>query len=675
MVQMVFSKLDLNKAYHQGEIDEESRDLTTITTHIGLFRYVRLTMGISLAAEIFSEKIRCVIAGCKGASNISDDILVYGRSQIEHDDNLNFILKKLEENGLTVNEGKCIFNQTTITFFGLEFSEYGIKPTHDKIKALIEAKSPKSASELVSYLGLAVFCGRFIQDFSTITDTLWELARSKIWKWTEGHEKAFNIFKRAVTDFAMGYFKLDWVTQLWVDASPVGLGAVLVQINPQNTNDRHIVSFASRLLSQVERRYSQCEKEGLAMVWGCEKFYLQLFGHHFTIKNDNSAIEIIFNNTKSNPPARIERWLLRLSPYDYTVEHTPGKFNIADFFSRNPIESAPLENIADKYINMIVNFAIPNAITTQQIVEATLTDSELQLLSKLIMSNDKRKPRIPYSLREYKNIFNELTLTDEGIILRGNLIVIPHKLQKHILALAHVGHQGIVKTKALVRSKVWFSGITNQIEKMIHNCVECQVNKGKQNLEPLQPSSFPPGPWTVLSSDFFGPMLDGSYWLVIIDDYSKYPVVKKVASTSAESNICLFEELFAMLGIPDIVKTDNGSPFQSHRFREFAQKLGFKHRRITPYWPRANGEAERFMQNLNRVIKNAKVNGHSNEQELQLFLRAYRATPHSVTKIAPNDLLFGFNKTSGLPSSKVVVINREMHVIAQENYDTAKRRI
>ena len=97
------------------------------------------------------------------------------------------------------------------------------------------------------------------------------------------------------------------------------------------------------------------------------------------------------------------------------------------------------------------------------------------------------------------------------------------------------------------------------------------------------------------------------------------------------------------------VKTDNGSSFQSHRFREFAQKLGFKHRRITPYWPRANGEAERFMQNLNRVIKNAKVNGHSNEQELQLF--AYRATPHSVTKIAPNDLLFGFNKTSGLPSS------------------------
>ena len=84
-------------------------------------------------------------------------------------------------------------------------------------------------------------------------------------------------------------------------------------------------------------------------------------------------------------------------------------------------------------------------------------------------------------------------------------------------------------------------------------------------------------------------------------------------------------------------RTDNGAPFQSYKFSEFAHRLGFKHRRITPYWPRANGEAERLMRNLNKVIRNAATNGRSKQQELQLFLRAYRATPHSVTKIAPND--------------------------------------
>ena len=670
-----FSKIDLNKAYHQIEIDEASRDLTTITTHIGLFRYVRLTMGISLAAEIFSEKIRCVIAGCRGASNISDDILVYGRTQEEHDENLNFVLQQLNENGLTVNQDKCNFNQSTIIFFGLELSADGIKPTHDKLKALREAKIPTNAAELTSYLGLAVFCGRFIQDFASITDVLWVLARSKIWKWDQVHEQAFNQFKQAVTNMAMGYFNIDWKTQLWVDASPVGLGAVLVQVNPKDYTKRHIVSFASRLLSQVERRYSQCEKEGLAMVWGCEKFYLQLFGHSFIIKNDNTAMEIIFNNPRSNPPARIERWLLRLSQFDYQVEHTPGKFNIADFFSRHPVEIAPIENIAVKFVNMIMNYAIPNAVTLDQISKATLGDTQLQLLAKFIIGNERTLPRLPHILREYKNIFNELAVTSEGIILRGNQIVKPSSLQQYIMALAHIGHQGIVKTKALLRSKVWFAGITNKIEHMIHQCHECQLNQGKPQFEPLQPSPFPIGPWLELSGDFFGPMKDGSHWLVITDDYSRYPVVKEVSTTSADVNIPIIEELFTMMGIPDVLRTDNGAPFQSHKFNEFAKRLGFKHRRITPYWPRANGEAERFMRNLNKVIRNAVINGRSKQQELQLFLRAYRATPHCVTKIAPNDLLFGFNRTSGLPSSKTIQRDTNLHEIARENDFKAKEQM
>ena len=126
-------------------------------------------------------------------------------------------------------------------------------------------------------------------------------------------------------------------------------------------------------------------------------------------------MEIIFNNPRSNPPARIERWLLRLSQFDYVVEHTPGKFNIADFFSRHPVELAPLDNIADKYVNMIMNYAIPNAVTVDQIIDATLKDTELQLLSELIIFNDKIHPRLPYGLRDYKNVFNELTVTHEGI--------------------------------------------------------------------------------------------------------------------------------------------------------------------------------------------------------------------------------------------------------------------
>ena len=110
-----------------------------------------------------------------------------------------------------------------------------------------------------------------------------------------------------------------------VDASPVGLGAVLGQFNPQNSTERRIVCFASRLLTDVEQRYSQCEKEALAAVWGCERYWLCLFGLPFKLLTDNRAIQMIIANTKSRPPARIERMALRLSQFDYEIQHCPGE--------------------------------------------------------------------------------------------------------------------------------------------------------------------------------------------------------------------------------------------------------------------------------------------------------------------------------------------------------------
>jgi hypothetical protein len=127
----------------------------------------------------------------------------------------------------------------------------------------------------------------------------------------------------------MTYFNPSLHTQVIVDASPVCLGAILVQ-------EGKIISYASRALSGVEKRYSQTEKEALAIVWGCEHFHLYLFGSNFTLITDHKPLEIIFNNGKSRPPARIERWRLRLQPYDFTVTYRPGSNNPADYMSRHP---------------------------------------------------------------------------------------------------------------------------------------------------------------------------------------------------------------------------------------------------------------------------------------------------------------------------------------------------
>ena len=149
--------------------------------------------------------------------------------------------------------------------------------------------------------------------------------------------------------------------------------------------------------------------------------------------------------------------------------------------------------------------------------------------------------------------------------------------------------------------------------------------------------------------DFCGPFPSGDYLLVVTDDFSRYPEVEILRSTSAKAVIPHLDSIFARQGIPEIVRTDNGPPFNSESFQMFATQLGFTHRRITPEWPRANGEAERLMKTLEKAIRTAVIQGKNWKQELFTFLRQYRATPHSTTGKSPSELLNGRKLKSTLP--------------------------
>lgn len=649
-----FSKLDIMKAFHQVILAKESRNLTTITTHIGLYRYKRLHMGVSSASEIFSEVIREIIEDCPGTLNIADDILVFGANEEEHRRNLIKVLERLEERGITLNWEKCQFGKVEVVFFGLKISEHGISPTLDRCEALKKAKPPSNAKELHSLLGLAQYSSRFIADFATITASLWKLTKKDItWSWSKVEDEALEKLKSSISDKAMSYFDKDFLTILMVDASPVGLGAVLAQLNPLNKLDKRLVAFASRLLTDVETRYSQCEKEALAAVWGCEKFWLYLYGQRFQLVTDNRAVQLIFKNPNSKPPARIQRWALRLMEFNYEIIHAPGNSNVADYFSRQPVTRVNAESIQEKnhteaFVNMIVESSLPEAISMDEIVQESKIDAEIKLLRSILRNINVES--IPKSISEFKNVYSELSGTDDGLLLRNNLIVIPKALRDRVVKLAHNGHQGIVKTKALIRSRVWFPGIDAMVERAVSKCIQCQVGLTKSSYEPLRPSVMPAGPWQEVSGDFYGPFADGSLWFVNLDDYSRFFDVRRVSSSSGYFVIPALESLFSLLGVPLVYKTDNGPPFNSNAFSNLARRLGFTHRHITPYWPRANGEIERCMRNLTKVVQNAKISGINKETELQNFLRVYRDTPHSSTKTAPSLLMFGRSTTSGLPA-------------------------
>ena len=192
----VFSKLDLKYGYHQLELDEESREITTTVTHKGHCRYTRLIFGMNNAAEAYQYHVGDAIRDCEGVRNISDDIIVHGKNQAEPDERLEKLLKTLQEKNLTLNPDKCQFRMTELTFMGYLLSERGIGPTNSKVEAVKNARRPETPSEVRSFLGLVNFSARFIPDLATMSEPLRQLTRKgEIFKWEEVHENAFNKLK------------------------------------------------------------------------------------------------------------------------------------------------------------------------------------------------------------------------------------------------------------------------------------------------------------------------------------------------------------------------------------------------------------------------------------------------------------------------------------------------
>ena len=155
--------------------------------------------------------------------------------------------------------------------------------------------------------------------------------RDTKWSWTAIHQKAFELVKSMLTsDCVMSHFDPSVETQLKLDASPFDLGAVLLQVSG---DDIHPVAYASRTLTDVERRYSQTEREALAVVWACERFHIYLYGQEFKLYTDHKALEVTYC-PRSKPPSRIERWPIRLQPNKFTIHLMPGQQNPADVYYR-----------------------------------------------------------------------------------------------------------------------------------------------------------------------------------------------------------------------------------------------------------------------------------------------------------------------------------------------------
>lgn len=179
------------------------------------------------------------------------------------------------------------------------------------MNAVLSFRSPSSESEVRSFLGLANYLNKFIPNLATIAEPLRDLTKKETkFEWNAAHENAFQAIKKKLASASMlGFFDPKDKTTVIADASPAGLGAVLLQENSEGGT--RIISFASKSLTDTERRYCQTEKEALALVWSVERFRMYLYGRPFNLMTDCKALEYLFT-PRSKPCARIERWVFHV---------------------------------------------------------------------------------------------------------------------------------------------------------------------------------------------------------------------------------------------------------------------------------------------------------------------------------------------------------------------------
>jgi transposase InsO family protein len=523
-----------------------------------------------------------------------------------------------------------------VEYLGYIISAKGITPSTEKVKSINAASAPSNKAELQSFIGSANFLRRFVPNFAEIMKPLYALLKKHVtWKWANKEEAAFRTIKEKIAEqTTLQHYRPKQRLILQTDASPVGLGAVLLQ--PTEEGNLVPVSYASRVLQQAEQNYSQLDREALAVIFGVTKFRQYLLGRHFTLMTDHKPLVSLFDPHKQVPQltsARVKRWALLLAAYDYHIQHIPGKDNCtADFLSRKPGIDKPTE---DENVSVQVLL-----VEDEQIINSTEVKKETAkdpVLSKVL---DYMKNGWPEAhdeeLRIYFNKRQEISVEDD-ILMWDSRVIVPNSLRDFLLKDLHAEHQGMVRMKQLARRYMWWPNIDKDIENTVRVCERCQENARLPPTAQHASWSWPMGPWKRLHLDFAGPFM-GKMFLVVVDSYSKYLDIIPMSHATTASTVQALRHLFSFFGLPEHIVTDNGTQFTSDEFKTFLSKNDILHSTTAPGHPATNGMAERHVGHFKASMRKLGKTSDNLQVKLDRFLLANRTTPNASGK-SPAELL------------------------------------
>ena len=567
-----------------------------------------------------------------------DDILIMSSDTDSHCKTLRTVLTTLKNAGIKINFDKCNFFASSVKYLGYVFSNDNVSPDTEKVRAIIDAPEPTNLKQVQAFAGMINYYSRFIPNFSCIMSPLYSLMKKDVqFKWGPDQQRSFNklkfMFKQNVW---LRFFNPTFDTMLETDASGYGISAVLFQ-RADSSYPWLPVQCTSRTLNNAEKNYSNIEREALSVVFGVEKFKHFLLGTKFLIRNDQKPLVKLFAHNlgvSNSCSARIQRWSLKLSQYNYVFEYSRGVDNVmSDCLSRLPLpctvkEYEPYELVCN------INEIESGFITCEQIAKCTNEDPDLIQLKQFIKFGAPSRIRNP-NLTKFNSVLSKLSIL-RSCIMFNNRIFIPKPLRTIVLEQFHDNHPGISGMKSLARSLIWFPGMDKEIEYLVRTCNVCQSVRSKpcQNNRVQWPT--PCRVWSRLHIDHF--FIEGKTCLIVVDASSKYIEVELVSNTSVKETIDALRVVFSRNGLCDIVVSDNASCFTAGEFQSFLNANGIKHLTPPPYSPATNGQAERGVRVVKDLLKKYNT-GESLKSRLAKVLFHYRSTPHNTTLIAPSVVL------------------------------------
>ena len=718
-----FTKLDISMQYYTFELDDESKEVCTISTPFGNYQYQRMPMGCCQSSDYAQEIMEAILADIAEIECYIDDVGVFTDTWQKHLHILDVVLSRLQANNFTINPLKCEWAVQETDFLGHWLTPTGIKPWKKKIEAILKLDRPTSITEVRSFIGAVNFYRDMYPKRSHILDPLHELTglkKGSQFQWLPKHQMAFDAMKAVMAqDAYIRYPDHNQPFHVFTDASDLQLGAVIMQ-------DNKPVAFYSRKLNSAQRNYTTMEKELLSIVETLKEFRTMLYGcKELHVHTDHK--NLTYANLNSQ---RVMRWRLYLEEYNPIFHYIKGEDNtLADALSRLPRKEGEGMTAFPKGHSVIQNRKAryngidddqPNDITNSGQISSSILMDDPELAECFLNFPDVDHEH-PFAL-DYETIANaqqqEAQLVQQVQLRPANFshadigngqamivyrkqpddqpkICIPDSMLTTLVAFYHrvLGHAGSNRVYSTMAKHFHHLKLAEEAKRLTSTCDPCQRYKNST----LEYGKLPPRlandvPWSDIAVDLIGPwkirdqngMDHAFHALTIIDTVTNYCEIIQLKNKTAEHVAMQFENNWlARYPRPNQVIMDPGSEFKG-AFREMLARHGILPQVTTVKNPQANAVCERLHQTVADILRPLTFAhpprhvGDSRElldSALATAAYATRTALHSTLKLSPGALIFNRDMLLDIPviADLQLLRDQRQHVI-DKNLERANRK-